>query len=119
MNKWQGDNATFLKGLDTVGTKLNKLRDSLAASAQKKREKLAAKLGDYQTEEEIQDAYGYAVITEAERVSLLQLLQENKEALFAEDAAVFYLNAILRDLRVDREDWIENMERAKRQQKGG
>lgn len=119
MTKWQGDDATFLKGLDTVKPKLEKLRDTLAKSAQTKRGKLAAKLGDYQTEEDIQNAYGWAVITEDERVALLQLLQENKEALFAEDAAVFYLNAVLRDLRLDREDWIENMERAARQRKGG
>ena len=111
INKWQGDDATFLKGLDVIAQRLGKMRDTLNAAAEKQRSRLAAKLGEYQTEEDIQNAYGYADITDAERIALLQLLQESRETLVAEDAAVFYLNALLRDLRLDREDWIENMER--------
>jgi hypothetical protein len=48
-------------------------------------------MGDYQTEDEIQNAYGYAIITEKEREELLKLLQDSEEKLFAEDAAVHFL----------------------------
>ena len=117
MKKWQGDDVTFLKGLDKVQAKLEKMRDSFAAAAQKKRDQRAAKLGDYQTEDAIQNAYGYAEISDDERVALLLLLQESKETLVAEDAAVFYINAILRDHRLEREGWVEDMERKSRQKK--
>ena len=113
--KWQGDDTTFLNGLDKVSQSLEKLRNVFNATADKKRGKLVAKLGLYQTEEDIQNAYGYAEITDSERIALLQLMNESKEILFAEDAAVFYLNALLRDHKLDRDDWVENMARSKRQ----
>ena len=116
-NNWQGDDSTFLKGLDKVAQRLEKLRDHFKASAEKQRTKLTFKLGDYQTELDIQNAYGYAYITEAERVALLQLLNESKETLVADDAATFYMNALLRDLKLDRDDWIENMTRKNRRKK--
>ena len=114
--KWHGEDTTFLNGIDKVSQSLEKLRNVFIATAKKKRDKITAKLGEYQTEEDIQNAYGYADITDAERISLLQLLNESKATLFAEDAAVFYLNALLRDLMFDRDDWVENMERNKRQE---
>lgn len=112
---WKGDDVTFLNGMNKVSQRLEKLRDVFKAAAEKKRKKIASKLGEYQTEADIQNAYGYAEITDAERIALLQLLNESKETLVAEDAAVCYINALLRDLKLDRDDWIENMARKKRQ----
>lgn len=117
MANWTGDSTTFLKGLDLVASRLKKQRDSFKATAEKKKEKLVAKLGDLATEEDIQTAYGYADITDTERIALLLLLQESKETQVAEDAAVFYLTALLRDLANDRTDWVENMERNERERR--
>lgn len=114
MQKWTGEDTTFLQGLDMVEPKLKKLRDSFKAAANKKRDKLASKLGDYDTEDAIQDAYGYGEITDKERIALLLLLQESKETQVAEDAAVFYINALLRDFKDEREGCLEEIERNKR-----
>ncbi len=72
--------------LDVMGyhyliKKLGNVQRSLEATVAKEREKRVARamvLSQYETEQEIQDAYGYDLITDDERYQLLRALEAGK-----------------------------------------
>lgn len=95
-----------LKALEMYLSELEKLQGKAIVKRAKeiaKIEKRNAVLGDYRTEDNIADAYGYDVITAKERDQLLADLQEAKEAgqnaLDAPTVLTEYLRMLRNDIR--------------------
>lgn len=70
--------------MDQLKAISKKLIDAEARREEAERIKAQKQLGDYQTENDIQEAYAYGVITEAKRDKLMDLL-EKKDGAQAED----------------------------------
>ena len=99
---WKQYPEVCINGADKLKKDLLKLRDKYSEKSSKKHEKIVEKyqqvLGEYGTEEEIQEAWGYDWISKAKRDRLLKIVREDLNAPVPEDAIVQFLERTLRDL---------------------
>ena len=110
--KWNGTDATYVKGLTVLEKRLEKLLQQYKKSTDKRRASLPTTVGAYTTEQELQDAFGYGDITDDEYHALLAEMRDKEDLLndlYPEDAAAFFLSAVLRDLRYERDDLVAEM----------
>lgn len=88
--------------------KLETVKVSLAKAVEKERQKRqerADAINKYTTQEEIQDAYGYGMITDDERYILLNQLEKNQQHVddtrTKNDLALSEINQIMQKIRKD------------------
>ena len=100
---WKKYSEVCIEGTEKLEQELQKMLDKYREKSLKKHEKIAEKyqqvLGEYGTEEEIQEAWGYDWISKAKRDRLLKIVQEDLNAPVPEDAVVHFLERTLRDLK--------------------
>lgn len=111
---WRGNNKTWIKGCDKM---LALLEKEFQTASKKNTDKKAKKLEKwqktieiYKTEEDVQDAYGYGMITDAQRQELIIFLEKGETELTAldeMDAYIYLLQSIARDMRQEKECLIE------------
>ena len=113
---WKGDNKTWVAGCDKLLTFFEKEWQKAIKKNEESKAKKWAKwqslLDNYKSEDEINDAYGYEMITEKERQDLLARLaagEENVMSLDATDAYIYLLQGFMSDLNKERECIIEEL----------
>ena len=99
---WKQYPEVCINGAEKLKPELQKMLDKYREKSLKKHEKIVEKyqkvLGEYGTEEEIQEAWGYDWISKAKRDRLLKIVREDLNAPVPEDAIVQFLERTLRDL---------------------
>lgn len=83
----------LMKKLDTVKKALEKTVEKETA----KRDQRVSELNEYKTEHEIQEAYGYAWITDKERRRLLEELEKGEKYVEETDTQASVALSLLRD----------------------
>lgn len=111
---WKGDSKTWIKGCDKMLALLEKeFQTASKKNADKKAKKLAKwqeTIEIYKTEEDVQDAYGYGMITDVQRQELIAFLEKGEAELTALDeidAYIYLLQCIARDMKQEKECLIE------------
>lgn len=111
---WQGDSQTWAAGCDKLLATLEKEYQKAVKkndeNKAKKRAKWQSLIDVYKTEEDVMDAYGYAMITEKQREDLLAQLAAGEEKVMeldVMDAYIHLLKSFMSDLRKEKECLLE------------
>ncbi|QAT43470.1 hypothetical protein [Aminipila luticellarii] len=110
MSEWQGDIKIYKKGLEKVLKPLLRRRTDLKVKSEVRQQSKKIMIGGFESIDDIQDAFGYGSINDAERRKLTEQFEKKQELALTPttvlDAEIFTLNWIIKALK----DELENCE---------